>query len=137
RHWYQVCGHPWISSTAGPDPPTTACRRVPPTSTYRLVNLSPKPAGRSGAPVTAPGPSGTDVSVMITPPRGWWMIPVRPTMATSGSSSRPWKTLVFGQTSAVTTPETRYARSGDVNIAYQVVGDGAPDLVFAPAISHL
>lgn len=28
------------------------------------------------------------------------------------------------------TPETRYAQSGDVNIAYQVVGDGALDLVF-------
>src|SRR5262249_54914738 len=28
------------------------------------------------------------------------------------------------------TPETRYARSGDVNIAYQVIGDGPFDLVF-------
>ena len=30
------------------------------------------------------------------------------------------------------TPETRYARSGDVHIAYQVVGDGPRDLVFVP-----
>jgi hypothetical protein len=30
------------------------------------------------------------------------------------------------------TPETRYARSGDVNIAYQVVGDGPRDLVVVP-----
>jgi pimeloyl-ACP methyl ester carboxylesterase len=29
-------------------------------------------------------------------------------------------------------PETRYARSGDVNIAYQVVGDGPMDLVYVP-----
>jgi pimeloyl-ACP methyl ester carboxylesterase len=29
-------------------------------------------------------------------------------------------------------PETRYARSGDVNIAYQVVGDGPRDLVVVP-----
>jgi len=29
-------------------------------------------------------------------------------------------------------PETRYARSGDVNIAYQVVGDGPRDLVLVP-----
>ena len=29
-------------------------------------------------------------------------------------------------------PETRYARSGDVNIAYQVVGEGSRDLVFVP-----
>src|SRR6267143_5808831 len=27
-------------------------------------------------------------------------------------------------------PETRYARSGDVNIAYQVTGDGPIDLVY-------
>lgn len=29
-------------------------------------------------------------------------------------------------------PETRYARSGDVNIAYQVVGDADRDLVYVP-----
>jgi pimeloyl-ACP methyl ester carboxylesterase len=29
-------------------------------------------------------------------------------------------------------PRTRYARSGELNIAYQVVGDGPPDLVFVP-----
>jgi pimeloyl-ACP methyl ester carboxylesterase/class 3 adenylate cyclase len=35
-------------------------------------------------------------------------------------------------------PQTHYARSGDVNIAYQVVGDGPLDLVFVPGfISHL
>jgi pimeloyl-ACP methyl ester carboxylesterase/DNA-binding winged helix-turn-helix (wHTH) protein/class 3 adenylate cyclase len=35
-------------------------------------------------------------------------------------------------------PETRYARSGDVNIAYQVVGDAPLDLVFVMGwVSHL
>jgi pimeloyl-ACP methyl ester carboxylesterase/DNA-binding winged helix-turn-helix (wHTH) protein len=35
-------------------------------------------------------------------------------------------------------PETRYARSGDVNIAYQVIGDGPIDLVFVMGwVSHL
>jgi len=35
-------------------------------------------------------------------------------------------------------PETRYAQSGEVNIAYQVVGDGPFDLVFVPGfVSHL
>jgi acyl-coenzyme A synthetase/AMP-(fatty) acid ligase len=29
-------------------------------------------------------------------------------------------------------PETRYAKSGDVNIAYQVLGKGPPDLVLVP-----
>ncbi len=32
----------------------------------------------------------------------------------------------------MTRPETRYARSGDVNIAYQVVGGGPRDLVLVP-----
>jgi pimeloyl-ACP methyl ester carboxylesterase len=32
----------------------------------------------------------------------------------------------------MTPPETRYARSGEVRIAYQVVGDGPLDLVFIP-----
>jgi pimeloyl-ACP methyl ester carboxylesterase len=35
-------------------------------------------------------------------------------------------------------PETRYVKSGDVNIAYQVVGDGPVDLVFVMGwVSHL
>ena len=35
-------------------------------------------------------------------------------------------------------PETRYARSGDVNIAYQVIGDGPIDLVFVMGwVSHV
>src|SRR5688572_26819296 len=34
-------------------------------------------------------------------------------------------------------PETRYAKSGDVHIAYQVVGDGPIDLVYVPSISHV
>ena len=29
-------------------------------------------------------------------------------------------------------PETRYAKSGDVHIAYQVVGEGSFDLVYVP-----
>ncbi|MBA3301836.1 MAG: adenylate/guanylate cyclase domain-containing protein [Thermoleophilaceae bacterium] len=36
------------------------------------------------------------------------------------------------------TPETKYARSGDLSIAYQVVGDGPIDLVHIPGIvSHV
>jgi class 3 adenylate cyclase len=35
-------------------------------------------------------------------------------------------------------PETRYARSGDVSIAYQVVGEGPFDVVFVPpTVSHV
>ena len=32
--------------------------------------------------------------------------------------------------------ETHYARSGDVHIAYQVVGDGPLDLVWIPSLAH-
>jgi len=31
-------------------------------------------------------------------------------------------------------PRTRYARNGDIHIAYQVVGEGPPDLVFTPGM---
>jgi pimeloyl-ACP methyl ester carboxylesterase len=35
-------------------------------------------------------------------------------------------------------PETRYAKSGDVHVAYQVMGSGPLDLVLIPGfISHL
>jgi class 3 adenylate cyclase len=38
----------------------------------------------------------------------------------------------------MTAPETRYAKSGDVNIAYQVLGDGPVDLVYVPGwVSHV
>jgi class 3 adenylate cyclase len=36
----------------------------------------------------------------------------------------------------VQVPETRYARSGDVNIAYQVVGDGPVDLLWIPVFAQ-
>lgn len=35
-------------------------------------------------------------------------------------------------------PQTRYAKSGDIHIAYQVCGNGPIDLVFVPGfVSHL
>jgi len=35
-------------------------------------------------------------------------------------------------------PETRYAKSGDIHIAYQVIGKGPLDLVYVPGfVSHL
>src|SRR5689334_21833635 len=46
--------------------------------------------------------------------------------------------LTLTRANAVKLPETRYARSGDVRIAYQVVGQGPLDLVFVPGfISNL
>lgn len=34
-----------------------------------------------------------------------------------------------------TTPHTRYTRSGEVNVAYQVIGDGPRDLVYVPGFA--
>jgi pimeloyl-ACP methyl ester carboxylesterase len=43
-----------------------------------------------------------------------------------------------GAAAVVAVPETHYARSGDVNIAYQVIGGGPIDLVFVMGwVSHL
>jgi class 3 adenylate cyclase len=42
----------------------------------------------------------------------------------------------MGDTWRVQIPETRYARSGDVNIAYQVVGDGPVDLLWIPGFAQ-
>jgi class 3 adenylate cyclase len=40
------------------------------------------------------------------------------------------------ETMAIESPKTRYTLSGDVNIAYQVVGEGPLDLVFIPSMTH-
>jgi class 3 adenylate cyclase len=45
---------------------------------------------------------------------------------------RGWTRTLRG----VALPVTQYARSGGVNIAYQVVGDGALDLVWIPSMAH-
>lgn len=43
-----------------------------------------------------------------------------------------------GQSAAVERPATRYARSGDVHVAYQVFGDGPSRMVLAPGfVSHI
>jgi class 3 adenylate cyclase len=42
---------------------------------------------------------------------------------------------VVGETLAVQLPEVHYARSGDTAIAYQIVGEGPPDIVFVRGIA--
>jgi hypothetical protein len=37
---------------------------------------------------------------------------------------------------SVSQPETRYARSGEVSVAYQVTGAGSVDFVYAPGVSQ-
>ena len=36
----------------------------------------------------------------------------------------------------VAAPDTVYARDGDVHLAYQVVGDGEPDVLFVPTATY-
>ena len=43
--------------------------------------------------------------------------------------------LGIDETRTVPVPEVHYARSGDIAIAYQVVGDGHPDIIFVRAIA--
>ena len=43
-----------------------------------------------------------------------------------------WLTSDAGNLQATMQPETKYAKSGDYHIAYQVVGDGPIDLVLVP-----
>ena len=45
--------------------------------------------------------------------------------------------LTRRKTAAVEVPPISYTRSGDVAIAYQVLGDGPVDLVFVPELSNL
>jgi len=42
---------------------------------------------------------------------------------------------LIGETRVVQPPDVRYARSGEVAVAYQVVGKGPPDLVFARGVA--
>ena len=44
--------------------------------------------------------------------------------------------MATAQTLLVDLPETRYARSGDVNIAYDVMDQGPFDLLFVPGGGH-
>src|SRR5205823_6834772 len=59
---------------------------------------------------------------------------------TSTSSGRPRASSASGSHvhTEMEVPDVQYAKSGDVNIAYQVTGDGPFDLVFIPGyVTHL
>ena len=70
--------------------------------------------------------------------------PEEPTrlIGTARVSAEAFTTRVLPESSTRVTasypPVTKYAKSGDVNIAYQIVGEGPIDLVFVPGwVSHL
>ena len=72
--------------------------------------------------------------------RGYRFIAAVTTMAASKAvAPEPANMIVTPEVSSpADIPETHYARSGDVNIAYQIIGDGPIDLVFVMGwVSHL
>ncbi len=102
---------------------------------YRFIapvteRIGTSPAAAPASTVPPPGaPVGTPAATSMSAPGA-------ATAAASASSAAAVSRLVLPAT--VDVPETRYARSGDVNIAYQVVGDGPFDLVFVMGwVSHL
>jgi DNA-binding winged helix-turn-helix (wHTH) protein/pimeloyl-ACP methyl ester carboxylesterase len=83
--------------------------------------------------------------IETVPKRGYRFVAPM-TIEPAGVAAAPPLAIAAGQSVApaiarppvVPVPETRYALSGDVNIAYQVVGDGPFDLVFVMGwVSHL
>ncbi len=46
------------------------------------------------------------------------------------------RVAIGGIIEPVEPPDVEYARSGDLSIAYQVLGDGSPDLIYVDVISH-
>src|SRR3989441_13305654 len=55
--------------------------------------------------------------------------------STLSQSSKPTR---GARTTGDLKPETRYANSGDINIAYQVLGKGPVDLIYVPGwVTHL
>ena len=63
----------------------------------------------------------------------------QPTSDELAEKDRPYDTNSYqNNDTSVEIPEVRYARSGDVNIAYQILGNGELDLVFVMGwVSHL
>ena len=86
-----------------------------------------------------------DTAAALEPERGplresTWLERSGAASPNAGSAVRPGAAMPEpGQTVMVaTSPTTHYAKSGDLHIAYQVVGDGPFDLVYAPGfISHV
>lgn len=67
---------------------------------------------------------------------------LRQALSTPASTTAPQHTVgsatTVGTSSVIAAPQTRYARNGDVSIAYQVVGNGPIDLVLVPGwVSHV
>jgi pimeloyl-ACP methyl ester carboxylesterase/DNA-binding winged helix-turn-helix (wHTH) protein/class 3 adenylate cyclase len=98
------------------------------------IETVPRRGYRFAAPVKQVGAVGTAATMEPAPPlldHYDDRVPARNTSAAGVDPAR-FSQPVTGP------PEVRYARSGDVNIAYQVLGDGPLDMVFVMGwVSHL
>ncbi len=95
----------------------------------RYIDTVPKRGYRFIAPITERILSGPTVATKTA---------VAPAAAPAAAAAAAPAVNRLVLPTSVDLPETRYARSGDVNIAYQVVGDGPFDLVFVMGwVSHL
>ena len=113
--YISICGHCPLALGRWP-------RRLSSTRDHRAHNRgsahNQEVAGSNPAPATAKGAGNGAFRISVVPGQG---------------TSLPAQ---LRDTTPVQ-PETRYAKSGNVNIAYQVVGDGPPDLVAVDVISHI
>lgn len=77
--------------------------------------------------------------IQTIPKRGYrFVAPVTVCEMQAGATASLSETETRSTARSATQPETHYARSGDVNIAYQVLGNGPIDLVFVMGwVSHL
>lgn len=95
------------------------------TDESKYIETVPKRGYRFVAEVTEPGGAESDESLPLD------KAPVQE-MPGAGARELP------READRVLVPETMYARSGDVNIAYQVIGNAPLDLVFVMGwVSHL
>src|SRR5260370_24023728 len=105
-----------------------------PTRTWSPAVLGPWPSGRSSPSARGQRVSRTSTASAWKRSRGWETTcgPRR-----SVRCVQPANRSRIGQDDAVT-PETKYAKSGDVHIAYQVLGQGPIDLIFIPGwVTHV
>lgn len=108
-----------------------------PAAARRLHELPPRPivpfvGAVSGQPASPPSPALT--VAMITPPSTTEASERRkPVSKKRSTRSAKWRSVTpLTKLPLVEPPDVKYARSGDVSIAYQVVGNGHVDLVFVP-----
>ena len=101
------------------------------TKTTRFVETVPKFGYRFVAPVEAVGRPQFDHQVVET-------TRAKVFLADVGSTENDSVTPTGTPSLAPIVAETRYVQNGDVNIAYQIVGDGPIDVVFVMGwVSHL